>query len=475
MQNQYTFNSFKSNGVLSNIRLFFRNHFFEVVAVLTFFLLITAQTLWSAIHGDGAVYAWVTKEMALNGFFSGKLPNWDQTQVFAEHPYFFFYFASFFVKVFGVSDLALKLPNYLVAAVSLFALFKAARLKWGAEQGSSIGLIAGYALLLNGTYMMQISQPSLDPMAQLLGLIAVMVLAFTDRAFLSGLVLGAAFLTKGLELLPNLAALVLVTAFLKRSSYREVMKSVLVLGAGIILPVLGWLLLDQLIWNGEWIKTYWFRQFTMRFLNPVNVKKAFDLSYLLTATRVYFVEIFILAVWLLSTDAWKEKRRDPLFLYFVLYCVFNISAFLIIKKDSSQHATGLLVAGSLFVGQAIYDIWKKMGARRLWAVPVSLLVIAFTYWSWFFVNADHNPDMWTVVKNESQILSGNSKLPIVIRNADGEGYGLFHTAQWYSKSDRVYFQSDADRLLVGQEVVCLIEKSDGQLTAARVIYQKNIF
>lgn len=480
MQSQSALNPFESQDVLAKTKLFLQKHFFTLIALLTFFLLITAQTMWSAIHGDGAVYAWVSKEMALGGMFANKLPSWDQSQVFAEHPYLFFYFASFFVKLFGVSDIALKLPNFVIASLSIFTVVKASLLKWPAHskeegKGRQVGLIAGYALLLNATYIMQVSQPSLDPMAQLLSVVAILVFLFGGSVFLSGLVLGAAFLTKGLELLPNLAAFGIVAIYVYKSSFKEFLKNAGIFLAGLLLPVVAWLAFDYLVWNGQWLNTYWDRQFVKRFFNSNNVNRAFDFAYLMTVARVYFIEFFILGVWFAATDAWKKKKQDPLFLYFVAYCVFNIAAFLIIKKDSSQHATGILVVGSIFVGEAVWDIWNKLGAKRLWVVPVSLLVLTFTYWSWFFINADYNPDMWTVVKNESQVYKGATPLPVVVRDWTGEAYGLFHTAQWYTKSDKVFYQADADRLLIGQEVLMLFEKENGQLVTARVIYKKGLF
>lgn len=474
MQDNPISDSFSSSSRGSQLRVFLQTHFFLIVAVLTFFLLITAQTLWSTIHGDGAVYAWVTKEMAL-GWGSGQLPKWDQSNTFAEHPYFFIYFAALFVKFFGDSDIVLKLPNYIVAAFSIFAVYKTAQLNSPPEKSRSIGLIAGYALLLNATYMIQISQPSLDPMAQLLALVSGLVLIFRKNAFLAGLVMGAAFLTKGLELLPNLAALGLTAIYLERASPRQAFKTAVTIAIAVLLPVLAWLALDEILWNGHWLSTYWNRQFVNRFFNPHGSDKAESLGYLFTASRVYFLEFFIFGVWFTATDAWKKKRRDPLFLYFVLYVFFNLLAFLIIKKDSSQHVTGILVTGAFFVGEAIYDLWKRLGAKRLWAVPVSLLVVALAYWSWFIANADYNPDMWTVIKNESQIFRGDARLPIVVRDSTSESYGLYYTAQWYAKSNQVYYQVDADRLLVGREVVYLSSKEDGKLIAARVIYQKGLF
>jgi hypothetical protein len=91
---------------------------------------------------------------------------------------------------------------------------------------------------------------------------------------------------------------------------------------------------------------------------------------------------------------------------------------------------------------------------------------------WFIVNADRNPDIWTTVKNESSY-NKNSGVPVVIHDSTRESYGLFHTAQWYSQSDQVFFDSDADRL-EGKQVLFFSENG-GQLISARVIYKKGQF
>jgi 4-amino-4-deoxy-L-arabinose transferase-like glycosyltransferase len=459
-------------SLLSSLRDFLRRHFFSVVAVFTFILIVTAQMFWSTIHGDGAVYAWITKEMAFGGVLSSKLPNWDQSHIFAEHPYLFFYFGSLFVKLFGLSDITLKLPNFLIAAASVFSLYKLSRMYFtDSKKAHALGLIAGYVLLLNSTYIMQISQPSLDPLAQFLGLLSVIVLIFEEQAFLSGLILGLAFLTKGLELLPNFAASVLIAAFIQKNSAKNLFKNAALVILGTLIPVMLWLTMDHLLWGGQWLSTYWSRQFTNRFLQSRNMQKVFDIGYLNTVLQVYFLEMIILGAWL-WTGALGRKKNDPLFLYFIVYAVFNILAFLIIKKDSTQHLTGILLIGALFVAEALWDIWEKLGARRLKVIPLSLLVMAITYWMWFIVNADRNPDIWTTVKNESSY-NKNSGVPVVIHDSTRESYGLFHTAQWYSQSDQVFFDSDADRL-EGKQVLFFSENG-GQLISARVIYKKGQF
>ena len=119
---------------LNTSNKFSRRQFYTVLAITTFFLLITTQFFWATIHGDGAVYAWVTRKISENGILSARLPSWTQTEVFAEHPYLFFYFTGLFTYFFGFSDLVMKLPNFLIAGISIWTVYRVCYLRDGAKE-----------------------------------------------------------------------------------------------------------------------------------------------------------------------------------------------------------------------------------------------------------------------------------------------------------------------------------------------------
>ena len=431
--------------------------------------MLTAQVFWSTIHGDGAVYARIIRDLSEMGIFSSHLPLWSQTDVFAEHPYLFFYFSSVFSKVFGYSDLAMKIPNFITAAASMFLVFRLAKLRNPGEQGHAIGLIAAYVLILNGSYIMQVSQPSLDPFAHLLSLLAVIVLIYKRQSFLSGLILGFAFLTKGLEILPHLASLFLLACYLKRQNFKEMLSSASALMIGVVIPPLVWLGVDHYAWNGLWLSTYWDRQFTNRFFNKANMNSVFNFGFLPTLIRIYFFETVVLVCGLFKSRLFPRKS-DPLFFYFLLYLVFNSAAFLLIKKDSSQHVTGTLLLGAVFVAEYLWELRGYLNWRYFQTLPAILLAVALAYWGVFIARYNQNPDFWTVIKKEAVQFDQRS-LPIVIDESFEDLYGIYHTAQWYYYPRRVYNHTEADRLLRGHLVYLMREKSGNQIALSQITYQ----
>ncbi len=460
---------------LNTSNKFSRRQFYTVLAITTFFLLITAQFFWATIHGDGAVYAWVTRKISENGILSARLPSWTQTEVFAEHPYLFFYFTGLFTYFFGFSDLVMKLPNFLIAGISIWTVYRVCYLRDGAKERSyQIGLTAGYALILNAAYALQISQPTLDPLAQLLAFFAPLILIYYRNAFLAGLILGLAFLTKGLEMLPNLAALFFLTCYLDYRNLKSLGQNLALGLVGLALPVGFWLGYDFYVWKSQWLNTYIERQFQNRLLTPENMKNIFGFDYVWTFARVYCVEILIITVGFFKSV--RSRRQDPLFFYFIFYLFFQILAFLIIKKDSSQHLTGVLLVGSVFVGEYIWEGLQKVNRSFLRALPVFLCLAASIYWGLYIFRQNDKPDLWTSIRNESASMTiGENNLPFVIKNSTQDIYGMFNTAQWYFTGHKVYLQPEADQLLEGKEVYLLSDSDGWKLVKEKTIYKKGSF
>lgn len=451
--------------------------FYTLIALATFFLVITAQLFWSTIHGDGAVYSWIAREIGEAGFFSRQLPAWDQTRIFAEHPYLFFYFSTVFTSWLGYSDLVLKIPNFVVAAASIGLLWHISRKRHtfaGSENlndsSSMIGLIAAYVLVLNPNYIMQISQPSLDPMAQLLALLAAALYLLHQRPFAAGLLLGLAFLTKGLELLPHAAAFAVIVIWSKRRTPDTLFSHLALGAAGTLIPLAAWLGYDQILWQGQWLSTYWQRQFAERFFNSHNTQSLLQPDILLTFLQVYTFELLVLAAGIMFVR--RRRPTDMFFTYFIAYTFFNLLAFMLIKKDSSQHLTGIMLFGSLFVAESMWSLAQQIRWRSaLRAIPMLLFAVALGYWSWFIVGFRTNPDLWTAIKNESVLnRAQRAQLPIVVQSSTPEGYGFFYTIQWYFPSQAVYSPELAKRHLVGRKVLLLAEKGDGRLSSSEVIY-----
>ncbi len=440
--------------------------FYIYTLLLTFFFVLTAQTFWSTIHGDGAVYAYLIKEISKSGLFLSELPNWNLTEKFAEHPYLFFIFGSWFTKLFGYSDLAVKLPNYFISAVTLWFLFAIAKKRHPEKQkATSIVIIASYALLLNATFVQQVSQPTLDPLAQLLAFVSFYFILYKKSFFTAGLILGLAFLTKGLELLPNFGAISLIIGFMYYKEPKQLLKKMILFVFAVSFMVFLWLAYDQIFLSGEWLKIYWHRQFESRFLLHTNMQSIFGFGFLKTFISLYFVEIIIFIYaffhFFRSKNILVHLKTDLFGLYFVIYTIINLTAFLIIKKDSSQHMIGTILTGAILLAEIIYSFASNLKKNVIKSAATGLLLFSFFYWSWFILHRDKNPDIWTEIKLAAkQIKEYDNNLPVVVAKVDGQYYGLFNTSLWYLNSNKVYNFIEAQNLLKGQEVIKIELTSD---------------
>lgn len=441
------------------------------LAVITFFCILTAQVFWSTIHGDGAVYAWVTRQITESGIFFTQPPKWTQLDIFAEHPYLFFYFSVPFTHFFGFSDLVLKLPNFFVATLSLYTIYRIS-LQRSVMQADSykVGLTACYALIFNAVYTLQVSQPTLDPLAHLLALLSVVCLIYKRNYFVAGLLLGLAFLTKGLEMLPHLATFSLLSLYVQWHDFRAFVKNYLLSLMGLFIPVAAWIGYDFFVWDSQWISTYWFRQFTNRLLSATNMQKFFDLAYAETFFKTYILEIIIFSFGLLKMNK-AALKKDYLMIYFGIYIFFNLLAFTIIKKDSNQHMTGVLLFGSIFIGEFLWSMLRSYNSQIMNKIPFAICAMAIVYWSSFIVFKERNQDIWSAIRRESVLNSQlNQNIPIVIRDNTSDSYGLFFTTQWYFPEHKVYSHEEAKLLFKGQEVL-MVEDKSGKFLMTKAVYQ----
>lgn len=433
-----------------------------------FFLIITAQTLWSTIHGDGAVYAWMIREICQNpGSLLAHPLAWMREGFFIDHPYFFFYFSAPIAALFGTGDIGIKLPNYLVGFLSLWLVFKTVQKRNLAGGSSWPGLLAGYVLVANPLYELMLRQPTLDPLAQWLSLSAIFILLFGNfhwnwRFFGAGLMLGLAFLTKGLELLPNLAALFIMACLLLRQQRLSYVKYLTIGFVGLMIPILLWLSYDRIFWDQHWLSSYIDRQFKHRFFSAENAQSGLDLGYLKNLISKYFIQIGII-VWG-SIKSFQRHRSLDLFWWFtVLYSVFNIIAFTLIKKDSSQHLTGIFLFTSILIGPYLYSLapttrtWKKMLAGLHYAIFVGVGMM----WIWFMTQPNTKNDLWNNIKNQNTFFSQpQNQLPVVLDTSAPDLTGFYFTAQWYWPQVKLYLPAEAKQNLQTNQDVFLIRGID---------------
>jgi hypothetical protein len=453
------------------------------IATAIFFMLITAQTLWSTIHGDGAVYALIIREIVNNP--SGLLSHpvaWMRSAFFIDHPYFFFYFAAPISKIFGTGDVGIKIPNYIVGFVSLWMVYKTTQL-----YTNSIwpGLLAGYALIFNPLYELMLKQPTLDPLAQLLSLFSIFILISKTKNrnfFFSGVFMGLAFLTKGLELLPNLAALFIIVCILIKNKKLNPIKTIFLGLLGITLPLLVWFAYDRLFWNQMWFNQYFDRQFTNRFFSEENTQTTINLSYLHNLVSKYFIQIGII-IWGTSRLIKQNRSLGLFWWYTITYTFFNVVAFRIIKKDSSQHMTGIFLFSSVLIGQYLYESYQSLKYKNMKVnfdkflsyFHYTIAVAVFIMWGWFMTHKNNKADLWTFIKNQTEFFNqSENHLPIILADNVDDPNGVYFAAQWYWTRNKIYFPVEAKALLKEQNVFFITKKDANSFYIQRGFYNPSL-
>lgn len=460
-----------------------RTHIFIFIAVC--FFITTAQTLWNTIHGDGAVYAWLIKGVVENTSDLLSRPlSWTQTSYFCDHPYLFFYLSAPIVKIFGISDIGVKIPNYIFGFLTLMLVYKIVSLRSASFAAS---VLACYVLITNPLYELMLRQPTLDPLAQLLSLFSIFILLYGKWAwtrswslkfFFAGLFMGLAFLTKGLELLPNLAALFIVACLL---IYKNRLNPIKLLSFGILgtmVPLAAWVWYDHTFWNQQWTNHYFQHQIKNRFFGPSNTQEIFSLAYLKNLISKYFIQLALVG-WGTYQTLKRKKSLDLFWWYAAVYTLFNIMAFSIIKKDSSQHLTGVFVFTSILIGPYLYEMYLTLKSEKIKnkfqkfmsGFHLFLLVGSFSMWSYFVTQKNTKDDLWNFIKNQKSFFAQpENKLPIVVDPSVTDLSAIYFTGQWYWTTNKIYFTYEAQNLLKGQSAFLLTGKDDKSFNIQKAIY-----
>lgn len=457
------------------------NKVFEFLIYIICILILGHQLFWCPIHGDGAFYSLVLKQFVQNP----TLKLYRATgEPFFDHPYLFFYLSWPIVKLFGFSDLAIKLPNLLIAFVTLYFIVLTVKVtmpnleiqnaddahiysKWS-------GLLACLFLVLMAGYEMQIRQPSLDPLAHLFALMSLYVSLRSGQALLSGVILGLAFLAKGTEMLPHLGALLfinMIDASIKITIsrfYINIQKALLTV-VGLVCVVALWFGLDMLLEIG-WFKGYYSYQFSGRFLNHQNFeKKFFDFSFIKVLFSVFQPWFFLMFG--LSIYYFRKIKKIPLLWIYVWIYIFLVSiAFSIIKKDSSQHYTGIYILGAILLGQAstwFYSLGKILIQKKIIkygrAFLIFLFVCSFVGTVYFWITPYNKKDLWGAILDARSTLGLSPKKVVVIDPSDVWQEQIYWTGRWYWKNPIIWFNNDQRiQLQLGQSVYWVSTDSDGR-------------
>ncbi|UYL08286.1 glycosyltransferase family 39 protein [Bdellovibrio sp. SKB1291214] len=452
------------------------------------FLVFTHQVLWCPIHGDGAFYAMIIKQTTMH---TGLTLYRANGYAFFDHPYLFFYYASLITKLFGVSDFTVKLPNFLMAGFTFYLMTKASKASHphfvNRNLGNSqnlifwAGIISILLLALTGGYELQTRQPSIDPSVQFLALAAVFALIRYRNHYAAGVVLGLAFMTKGTEMLSHLAALMLLP-FIGSSiheSIREFLKnlgkSLIVLG-GVLTVFALWFAWDR-YFNIHWFEGYYEYQFKNRFFSKQNFSTSLiDLAFIKSLFQMY-------GIWLIPTAVIhafyfrKNKSLPKIWIYYWLYLIMTVCAFSLIKKDSSQHYTGIYIFGSISLAQGLVYMWTcwsdKLRHRSLQiakGLTATLFVAACCATIYFWTTPYNKKDIWAETQRVGKFLEQKSSQLVVINPKSPWGEQMYWNLRWYSQNP-IYWKGGDERSTItpGQAVFLVTASPSGSEIEVREI------
>ena len=452
------------------------------------FLVITHQVFWCPIHGDGAFYSFIIKQTTLQ---PSLILHRATGAPFFDHPYLYFYYASLITKVLGISDLTVKLPNFLMAGFTFFLMAKTSLASFpkyalpNADENKGLvfwaGIISILLLVLTGGYELQTRQPSLDPMVQFLALAAAFVLIKYKNHYFAGCVLGLAFMTKGTEMLSHLAALLLLPLFADslnesiRDFFKNLLKSFTILG-GVLSIFTLWFAWDR-YFDIHWFEGYYRYQFADRFFAKKNFSSSvIDFAFIKSLFEMY-------GAWLIPTALihgfyFKNNKSLPkVWIYYWLYLFVTVCAFSLIKKDSSQHYTGIYIFGSISLAQGLVYLWSTWSdlSRKKTLVfakglTLTLFLVGFGAAVYFWTTPYNKKDIWAETQRVAKILEKEPNKVVILDPKSPWQEQMYWNLRWYSPNP-IYWET-ADRrtpVAAGQNVFSLSANESGSEISVRDI------
>jgi len=447
-------------------------------------LILTHQILWNPLHGDGAFYALILRDM-----------NFDLTSPlfrasghpYFDHPYFFFYFGYPFIKIFGYSDWAIKLPNIFVGFFTLILILLISK---KTNQNHVSGFFALIVLMLSPGYEHQLRMPSLDPLAHFLAISSLYLLLRSNlergRDFLiAGLILGFSFLTKGLEILPHLGAMLLIILFVNNVSlYQKIRLDrfflILKFLFGLFIIVLIWYIIDTAYQIG-WFQGYYQYQFSNRFFKNQNFETSLFSLIFLKKLIVITQPWLLIALYFNIRFYIKNKFLPLLWKYLWIYLVLLTIAFSLIKKDSIQHFTGLFILIAIVVGQGLYYEWssfsekkqiilKKLGQYFLFFLVVSALGLSTYFW----IKPYDKKDLWSAVKNQKAPLDLKSTKILLLNPESPWQEQMYWTGRWYWSNPIIWVGIDQrPSVQIGQTIILATANAEGTSIELKEITVEN--
>lgn len=291
---------------------------------------------------DEINFAESSREMLITGDYFRVTVDY---RPFWEKPPLFFWLQAICMKIFGVNELAARLPNALFGILTLFTLFKTGK----RINGPGFGFIWAFIYLISFLPFFYFKSGIIDPVFNYFIFTSLQFFIRSVNAeerkrkisfaFLSGLLNGLAILTKG-PVGFLIAALCILTILLSsRFKIKISFISVLLFVSGAILSSSIWYL-PELINNGGWFMREFILYQVELFTKPVaGHQQPFYYHFL-----VVFIGCFPLSIFALP-ELVKRNKELPLFdykkwmlaLFWVVMILFTIVSTKIVHYSSMAY------------------------------------------------------------------------------------------------------------------------------------------
>ncbi len=372
------------------------------VARLASVLLILATLYICYFHNLGAIglvgpdeprYAWIARSMAETG-------DWVTPRLYGqpwfEKPVLYYWGAAFSFKLFGVSEVAARLPSAIAALLATLAMAWLAWRVYGAETArwlllllpTTVGMIGFSHAAATDMPFAGMLTIAMVFAARLLGLVPKSSTSFTSsnpfNALLFGLFLGLAVLAKGpAAMVLSGGAVLLWAAFAKR--WRDAFRCLHPLAlASFCLTALPWYILCAHR-NPDFFRIFIIEHNFKRYLTP-EFQHIQPFWYYIPVVLIAFVPWTLVLLWAIAIRLFHRERKfefSPLTNFLLSWAIFCLVFFSISRSKLPGYilpaipAIGFLLARSYVVLSAEKDRslrWLLSG----WAIltlPVALVLI----------------------------------------------------------------------------------------------------
>ena len=388
----------------------------------------------NGLNLDSATYAVIARNMAeLARWFNPTYTEFVHPQ-FAEHPPLVMWAQGIIFLLTGASDSTARLFGAFCTIGSVLTVFYIGK----QLKNEAYGFCSGLTLLLTYNFMQIGNSTLLDTPMTFFSLLALLwflkasVQVDSKRfPFLTGLALGAAFLSKGVVSAPIWIAIFLAPAVMESHLYRRVRFWNTFIFAFLLIGL--YLVLDWVYADSRFLKHYFLTQVWSRFLGggPEIHTDWYEYSY--RFVKLYLPYSVGLPIGVYIAVRQKVLGLIPLAVALAFYFLFYSSA----AKLYYHYFVPAYALASLFVGLVIYQLLSEhiLNRIRQFLIPVWLVAAALVLAFNLPIHHIRVPEVYDKTGQIKDYFDGESHLQGLLIHSGEPNWDYIAKAAWYWRSD----------------------------------------